>query len=158
MDNRYSPMTAVRDLAAQLPELILVREHELQNAKERMLTLKAAGLIYAAEHWRKGKYLYLIYPQVNGQRERKYIGADPARIAEAKAGIQRAIEYDQLTAKVKSMESRLSMAQSHLHSMLRFLRVDGDSSELARRGFCHHENGVTTRPVPASTAGMSVTT
>jgi hypothetical protein len=143
MDNKYSPITAVRELGAQLPELILLQENELQNANERMRSLEAAGLIYATEHWRNGKYLYLIYPQVNGQRERKYIGSNPDRIAEARAGIQRAIEYDGLTAKVKSIESRLSMAQSHLRSVLRFLRADGDNSELARRSFCHHENGDT---------------
>lgn len=72
-----------------------------------MTALQQAGLIYASEYWRSDKYLYLIYPSRDGQRERKYVGADEAKIAEAKAAMQRAKDYDSLAAQASAIERKL---------------------------------------------------
>lgn len=47
-----------------------------------MSELKRAGITNAHLHYRDNTYLWLIYPQKNGERERKYIGNDPAKIKE----------------------------------------------------------------------------
>ncbi|CAA9890794.1 conserved hypothetical protein [Candidatus Methylobacter favarea] len=102
-----SVITDVEVLADQLPALIAAQKAELMVKQNEMNALKQAGLIYANEHWRSGKYLYLIYPSKDGQRERKYVGADPAKIDEAKASIRRAKEYDRLAAELMVIEQAL---------------------------------------------------
>ncbi len=95
MVNRGKTMSVITDvesLANQLPALIETQKAALAAKQSEMETLKNAGLIYANEHWRSGKYLYLIYPSHDGQRERKYIGANPAKIEAAEASIHRANE------------------------------------------------------------------
>ena len=72
----------VEELASQLPALIAAHKADLASKQKAMKELQTAGLTYAAEHWRDGKYLYLIHPSRDGQRERKYVGADPAKIKE----------------------------------------------------------------------------
>jgi hypothetical protein len=155
---------AVNDLARQLPSLLQRQEDELREVQERMHALKAAGLIYAAEHWRNKKYFYLIYPQVGGQRKRQYVGTDPDRIAEARAGIQRGKDYDLLKENVAAIESRITAAKFHinsaqfeLRSALSQLRPDGDTYPKAWRNECHHLHGDSHRPAPAAIAPESVT-
>lgn len=46
-------------LAAALPGVIAKLDAELATAQKRMAQLKRAGLVYATEHWREGRYLYL---------------------------------------------------------------------------------------------------
>ncbi|MBE0436925.1 MAG: hypothetical protein IBX56_14105 [Methylomicrobium sp.] len=105
-------------MAGELPALIEVLEIEVLEADivaivERMAELQADGLIYATEHWRKDanqepKYFYLLYPQKQGEpRKRVYIGCDAARIAEARAGIGRAKEFDILAGRLSSLKSRV---------------------------------------------------
>jgi hypothetical protein len=155
---------AVYDLARQLPSLLQRQEDELREVQEHMHALKAAGLIYAAEHWRNKKYFYLIYPQVGGQRKRQYVGTDPKRIAEAKAGIQRGKDYDLLNEKVAAIESRIVAAkrriisaQFELKSALSQLRPDGDTTAKAWGDECHHRHGDSHRPAPAAIAPDTVT-
>jgi hypothetical protein len=82
---------------------------------DRMEELKQLGLIYAGTHYKAGKYLYLVYPvQDDGSRERKYIGADPERIAEALAGIERGIEYRRLEERKRQLEHRAHQCWTYL--------------------------------------------
>ena len=100
-------------LAGELPALIEGLEADIAAVSARMAELKKAGLVYASEHWRKDandepKYFYLLYPQKNGEpRRRDYIGCDTAKIAEARAGIARAKEYDELAARLSSLSGRV---------------------------------------------------
>ncbi len=121
-----NPIAELVELAGQLPALIAGHEAALAQARARLAELKTAGLIYATSHWREGKYLYLIYPQRDGRRTRKYIGSDPKRIADAQAGIQRAAEFDRLSAEVRAIESRLLAGQHHLHTSLSYLSSGPD--------------------------------
>lgn len=95
----------IRRLAAQLPRIIDALEGEWNTVNQRMKALQAQGLIYAAEHWRESKYLYLIYPMHEGKRRREYIGAHADRIAAARAGIERAKKFDELSARLKHLDA-----------------------------------------------------
>lgn len=81
-------------LAAALPGVITKLDAELATAQKRMAQLKRAGLIYATEHWREGRYLYLVHPQHDGERKREYVGTDPKKIKAAQDAIARARDYD----------------------------------------------------------------
>ena len=111
----------LRQLAAQLPRVIDAIEGELKTVSHRMEVLQKAGLIYASEHWRESKYLYLIYPMRDGNRRREYIGADANRITEARAGIGRGKEFDQLSAKLKELNARINNSVAALKEAVRQL-------------------------------------
>jgi len=107
-------------LAGKLPALIEALEAEITEVAERMATLKKAGLVYATEHWRKDandepKYFYLLYPQKPGEpRRRDYVGCDPEKIEEARAGIERGKEYDALEAQQSALAGRVRRATGAL--------------------------------------------
>ncbi|MDP4573457.1 hypothetical protein Q8O96_30775 [Pseudomonas sp. LPH60] len=114
-------------LSAELPPLIRALEVEIRQVSECMERLKKDGLIYASEHWRKDsnddpKYLYLLYSQQQGERrKREYIGCDMSRIEEARAGIGRAKEYDELRAKLTALQSRAYHVQQAMSDARRYL-------------------------------------
>lgn len=99
-------------LAQALPGLIKKLDADIADISARMVELQKAGLVYATEHWRKGadgepKYLYLLYPQKTGEpRKREYVGCDPVRVAEARAAIVRAGEYDELAGRLAALSYR----------------------------------------------------
>ena len=116
-----SLITDVEGLTDQLPALIAAHKAELVSKQNAMKALQEAGLIYASEHWRDGKYLYLIHPSRDGQRERKYIGADAGKIAEAQAGIRRGKEYDSISREVAQVERKLYQGADRLRDVVAFL-------------------------------------
>lgn len=110
-------------LAAKIAEL----EASIQAIDTHMAELQAAGLIYATEHWRKDgsgkpKFMYLLYPSRAGEKRRRdYIGSDDAKVAQARAGMERAKEFDrlanqqrQLIGRVYSVGDDLKRAYLHL--------------------------------------------
>lgn len=115
-----SVITDVESLANQLPALIEVQKAALAAKQSEMETLKNAGLIYANVYWRSGKYLYLIYPSHDGQRERKYIGANPTKIEAAKASIRRANEYNQLASEAGQIERKLQQGGERLRDAVAY--------------------------------------
>lgn len=52
-----SEITEVEKLVDRLPTLIAAQKTALATKQNEMETLKKAGLTYASEHWRSGKYL-----------------------------------------------------------------------------------------------------
>ncbi|EMP3151353.1 hypothetical protein WDX82_004789 [Salmonella enterica] len=114
-------------LSAELPPLIDALEVEIESITQRMAALKKAGLVYASEHWRKDsegtpKYFYLLYPQQPGEpRKREYVGCDEHRIEEARAGIARAKEYDELGATLAGFNSRVHHVGQALNEARRYL-------------------------------------
>jgi hypothetical protein len=112
---------ALETLADKLPAVIASQKEILAAKTREMQELKAAGLIYAKPHMRAGKYFYLIFPSRNGERERRYVGADPKKIDEAKAAMRRAVEYDRLAAEVRGLEQRLARGLDSLQSALTWL-------------------------------------
>jgi hypothetical protein len=107
---------ALAEIAKQIEQI----DSRLASIANEMANLKAAGLIYAGEHLRDGKYFYLIYPSQNGApRKREYVGIDPERITEARAGIARAKLYESLKRDQERLEARLNAASFRLrHSVL----------------------------------------
>lgn len=116
-----------RELAAtagKLPGQIAKLDAVLAAIAARMAELKRAGLIYAAEHWREGRYLYLIFPMRDGQRPKPaYVGCDPARIAEAQAALARAVEFDALAEQQRRLEWLADSVARQLRSTLAELDV-----------------------------------
>ncbi|MDD2799868.1 MAG: hypothetical protein PHE96_00260 [Methylococcales bacterium] len=109
-------------LANELPALITAQKSTLQVIEKQMTALKDAGLIYANEYWRDDKYMYLNYPtDGGGKRKREYIGCDPERIQAARDGMQRAIEYDRLSAETRRIESLLLQGKSRLREAVNHL-------------------------------------
>lgn len=116
-----------RELAAtagKLPGQLAKLDATLAAIADRMAALKRAGLIYAAEHWREGRYLYLIFPMKDGQRPKPaYVGCDPARIAEAQAALARAVEFDALAEQQRRLEWLADSVARQLRSTLAELDV-----------------------------------
>lgn len=105
-------VTTVAAVAASLPDLIGKLDTELKDIAAQMAALKKAGLIYANEHMKDGKYLVLLHPsQAGDKRVREYVGKDPQKIKEARDAIQRAKDYDELGRQSERLE--LVLAQGH---------------------------------------------
>ena len=83
--------------------------------------LKRAGLVYATEHWREGRYLYLVHPQHDGERKREYVGTDPKKIKAAQDAIARARDYDALAERARQIEATLYEGGQRLASAVDYL-------------------------------------
>lgn len=127
MATKKTHTAEIAALAGELPALIAALEADIAAATARMGELEKAGLVYATEHWRKGsdgepKYFYLLYPQKAGEpRRREYVGCDPDKIAEARAGIARAKEYDELQRQLSGLTGRIRQAGGSLNDARRAL-------------------------------------
>ena len=108
-------------LAAALPGVITKLDAELATAQKRMAQLKRAGLVYATEHWREGRYLYLVHPQHDGERKREYVGTDPKKIKAAQDAIARARDYDALAERARQIEATLYEGGQRLASAVDYL-------------------------------------
>lgn len=95
--------TAIRSLGA--------KRDELQAELDRLQSL---GFCDAKPHYRDGKYLYLIHLMVDGERKREYIGADPEKIDEALARIERKSQYEELSRKHAEVVTTLDYTHRHL--------------------------------------------
>ena len=111
----------LRQIVAALPRLIDGIDRELREVCSRMKVLEKNGLVYATEHWRDDRYLYLIYPMTGGDRRREYVGADSVKIAEARAGIERGREFDELAGRLKQIEGRLQRGAAAIQQAKREL-------------------------------------
>ncbi len=118
---------ALVELVADMPELIGALESRIAKVVAAMAKLETAGLIYATEHWRKDnkgepKYLYLLYPQKNGEaRRRDYVGCDAKEIASARAGIVRAQEFDKLAGSYSALVTRANNIAETLNDARAYL-------------------------------------
>lgn len=125
MAERISTVELVR-LVGELAPLVSILDQRIDQVLAKMTQLEKAGLINATEHWRKDgglpKYMYLLHPQKPGaRRQREYVGADPAKIARARAGMARAGEHAQLANQaaqlardVRTIAENLRVAKHHL--------------------------------------------
>jgi hypothetical protein len=128
MNQENNNMSTSKELAnlltrvQKLPAAITALDEQVRAVDERMRVLKKAGLIYAAGHWRAGKYFMLVHPQKNGVRPSPtYIGTDEKKILEAQQGIERAKEYDQLAQVAQKLARKASEARDALSQLERTL-------------------------------------
>lgn len=113
---KWPMMDGIEQAVIQLQAELGKKREEYNRISSRMAELKVLGLIYAGTHYKAGKYLYLVYPTSDdGSRERRYIGADPERIAKATAGIERGREYSALKVRVERMESEARQCYQNVH-------------------------------------------
>lgn len=92
------------------------------KVKKEMRDLEQAGLNYAGTTWKDGKYLYLVYPvDESGHRRRDYVGANSKRIKEEIAKLERGKAYDELKARLQSLESKMSSAKYYADQVIRCL-------------------------------------
>jgi hypothetical protein len=101
---------AISDGLARLDAAISERAAEIQQLEEE-------GMINAKEHWRGGKYLYLIHPQKNGERQREYIGADPDKIATARKRMANYQRWHDAQAEKTSLEQQMRYAVRKLEDV-----------------------------------------
>ncbi len=82
--------------------------------KDEIFHVQRLGWVEATPHYRDGKYLYLIHPMQNRERQREYIGSDPEKIQDALDRIERKKEYDALNEKLADIDFALTQIQAHL--------------------------------------------
>lgn len=122
MTKPMKTVTTVAAVAATLPDLIGKIDTELKDIAAQMAALKKAGLIYAGEHMKDGKYLILLHPsQAGDKRVREYVGKDPQKIKEARDAIQRSKEYDELGRQSELLEQVLAHGHRSLQEAARVL-------------------------------------
>lgn len=122
MTTNMKNVANISALAASLPDLIGKLDGELKDLAGRMAALKKAGLIYAAEHMKDGKYMVLLYPSQSGEtRRREYVGKKPGKIQEARDAIQRAKDYDALAKQYERLDLIVSHGYRSLQEAARTL-------------------------------------
>lgn len=67
--------------------------------------LRNAGLDYGTPHYKQGKYLRIVKPSINGQREYVYVGADPEKQQAALYAIERGKDYTLLRQAADELEA-----------------------------------------------------
>jgi hypothetical protein len=118
MSNDAKQISKLLARVKKLPAALAKINAEIKNVDKRMKALDKAGLIYAAMHWRKEKYLLLVYPMKNGERPTPtYIGTDEKKIQESKDGIARADEFERLKVKMRDLKNLISSAENALLSL-----------------------------------------
>jgi len=98
----------------QLEQLKVLRTHLLAEQQQ------IAGLprVEASASWHQGRYLYLIEPQKNGKRKRRYIGSDPDKVRQALAAVKRQERYQQISQELLRIEEQIRSATFRLDSFL----------------------------------------
>ena len=91
--------------------MLIQQRDELQKKIDHIEQL---GWVDAKPHYRNGKYLYLIYPMVDGERRREYIGANSVKIQEALARIDRKEKYWELNKQLGILERYISQVKQSL--------------------------------------------
>jgi len=106
-------MNISETLTVTLPGLLAALDERVKDNKANMSALTRAGLIRATEYYRPDsqgnpRFLYLLYPVQKGEKRRRdYVGKDPENIAKARAGIERAHEYDRIERETACLLQRL---------------------------------------------------
>lgn len=107
----------------KLAQLIADAADVRSNIRHDMSALKAKGVIHARAHWRNERYLYLLYPLVQGQpRKREYIGSDPERIRSAQESIERAQQYEVLSKKLDHLDAAVARASQYVSAAVNELK------------------------------------
>lgn len=113
-------MTAVQQIDNSGQQLAALYS-ELRRQEKILLK---AGVIHARTVMKQGKYLYLVFPAVDGKaKTTKYIGVDPEAIAQAKAAITRGLKLIEIQAAIKDIELRLRQSDLLLRKVMQTLRV-----------------------------------
>jgi hypothetical protein len=102
---------------------IIANHHSILVARYHSLgttigQLTAKGCINAKEHWKDGKYLYLLYAMKNGQRKKKYVGNHPLRVKEAQEKLQNYKDRLPLIRTRERLEAEISEIENVTNRLL----------------------------------------
>lgn len=113
-------------------ELLQAEEH-LARIRQRMTELEAAGMYPSAssgrspglptERWKDDRYLYLYFPDgaANGlkldAKQRLYIGADPARIEEARRRVANRRKWEDLNSIARWLDQWLKEKETDIRQI-----------------------------------------
>lgn len=109
----------IEKLGAQVAQQVAALRARRESLQKEMQALSTAGLIEASPYWHKNRYLYLVYPMVNGERRREYVGADTEKTSSALAAIRRAARSKELSARLTALDKQIREATSFLEYFLR---------------------------------------
>lgn len=88
---------------------------QVETARLEQLHPIEATLHYRKDRHGQPRYLYLLHPTHNdGSRRRQYIGADPAKQAQAMARIEAYEDLLQVQAEIREVSHRLAAITGHL--------------------------------------------
>jgi len=98
--------------------------HRLADLQTEATRLQTLNPVNATPHYHKdshgqARYLYLIHPQVNGERKRKYVGSKPERIAAALLRVQAHRDLVEVQRQAADVRSRLELVARYLEAALR---------------------------------------
>ena len=82
---------------------------EIRYSRKEIAALEQQGATQATEHWREGKYLYLLHPTRDGKRKREYIGRDPAKVQAAQDRVDRYKKAEQHRTETDRLERQLQL-------------------------------------------------
>jgi len=104
-------------------------QHEYHDMTTTIAQLTQKGCLDASEHWRDGKYLYLIFPMKNGVRRRDYIGSHPLRIEEAREKIENFKIRQEIIEIQTSVNRILCEIETEVSSLTELCVVSQDTEE-----------------------------
>jgi len=93
-------------------------EKSIEQLQSEFESLEHKERLDATDYWRKGIYLYLIYPMQNGNRRREYIGSDPEKQKEALQKIANHRRYVDLKHEIEYQRLCLREIQANLDGIL----------------------------------------
>jgi PAS domain S-box-containing protein len=102
----------------RIPDHIDQLKQSKASKLEEKMTLESTTLIYATPYWHQEKYLYLIYPKKNNQRQREYIGTKKAKVEQALNSVKRGKRYTQVCKEIDDINQQLRTATFKLDSFL----------------------------------------
>jgi len=121
-DKQRAAVNASLAAAAKHLDLLCV---EIDNLDAAAQDLKHQGTTDASPYYRQGKYLYLISPTFQGQRERQYIGSDPAKVQAALASIERHKRREEVHAQAKKLRLELDQLEETAAALTDSARISG---------------------------------
>lgn len=103
-------MEITRAINAQ-QEYLIARLVELQSQATRLKCLDPANATpsYHRDAHGEPRYLWLIYPQRNGERKREYIGSKPDKITAALARVQAHRDLVEAQTQTADIKARLAL-------------------------------------------------
>ncbi len=138
------------DLAEGIKQVVEALQEKINDLTAKLVEIEYQGVINATPYYKDGKYLQLIHPMTNGERVREYVGADPEKVQEALAAVERYkawVELDQERAKyqgiLNQIHSELSAVQRSIRSAaqrdlpLADIFKIGDILNCTRSNECH---------------------
>lgn len=107
----------------------LGNEIVLQHAKK--IALQKQGIVDAYSHYKDGRYLLLIHPQVDGERKKEYIGAKKTHQTAALKAIERYKEWE----KVCNVLDKLKYRCERLNTQYETFRDNLDPDKSLQRWY-----------------------